>query len=157
TDIDWIDISEDIRHEYLVVDNLRPAHGYKFRVLALNKFGWSTPSIPSQIAMTPSSGACRAEFYEALQVLQVKHPPLIHQRSAIAREDINLDVDVSPVTYECETKPLKINKGRFSVTANVSMSGKLFSAKVFDKSNQEGEDAAKREFKNLRTLRHEKL
>ena len=64
-------MADDIRHEYYVVDNLRPSHGYKFRVLACNKFGWSIPSIPSAIAMTPSSGASKAEFYEALQVLQV--------------------------------------------------------------------------------------
>ena len=71
TDIDWVDLADDIRHEYYVVDNLRPSHGYKFRVLACNKFGWSIPSIPSAIAMTPSSGARKAEFYDALQVLQV--------------------------------------------------------------------------------------
>ena len=71
TDIDWVDLADDIRHEYYVVDNLRPSHGYKFRVLACNKFGWSIPSIPSAIAMTPSSGASKAEFYDALQVLQV--------------------------------------------------------------------------------------
>ena len=71
TDIDWVDLADDIRHEYFVVDNLRPSHGYKFRVLARNKFGWSIPSIPSPIVMTPSSGASKAEFYDALQALQV--------------------------------------------------------------------------------------
>ena len=71
TDIDWVDLADDIRHEYFVVDNLRPSHGYKFRVLARNKFGWSIPSIPSPIVMTPSSGASKAEFYDALQTLQV--------------------------------------------------------------------------------------
>ena len=70
TDIDWVDLADDIRHEYYVVDNLRPSHGYKFRVLACNKFGWSIPSIPSSIAMTPSTGASKSEFYDALQVLQ---------------------------------------------------------------------------------------
>merc|ERR1719400_2405559 len=34
-------IDTDIKHEYFVVDNLRPSHGYKFRVLAKNQFGWS--------------------------------------------------------------------------------------------------------------------
>lgn len=77
TDIDWVDLADDVRHEYMVVDNLRPSHGYKFRVLACNKFGWSIPSIPSPIVMTPSSGASKAEFYDALQRLQ-------------AKEDINL-------------------------------------------------------------------
>ena len=71
TDIDWVDLAEDIRHEYYVVDNLRPSHGYKFRVLARNTFGWSIPSIPSGIVMTPSTGASKAEFYDALQGLQV--------------------------------------------------------------------------------------
>ena len=71
TDIDWVDLADDIRHEYYVVDNLRPSHGYKFRVLARNTFGWSIPSIPSGIVMTPSSGASKAEFYDALQGLQV--------------------------------------------------------------------------------------
>jgi serine/threonine protein kinase len=158
TDIDWVDLADDIRHEYYVVDNLRPSHGYKFRVLARNKFGWSIPSIPSGIVMTPSSGASKAEFYDALQTLQ-------------AKEDINLDAEEMPLSYECEKKPLKLNaetpgevdflcdlfKGRFSVTANVNHGGKIASVKIFDKSDSEGDEAAKREFKNLKTLKHEKM
>merc|ERR1711879_343103 len=35
--------------------------------------------------------------------------------------------------------------------------GKISTVKVFDKSDVEGDDAAKREFKNLKTLRHEKM
>merc|ERR1712066_1132106 len=136
TDIDWVDLADDIKHEYLVIDNLRPSHGYKFRVAAANQFGWSIPSIPSPIAMTPSTGASKAEFYDALQVLQ-------------AREDINLDVDEPLLDYECEKKPLKVHnespgsvdfiselsKGRFSATANVSHAGgKASTCKIFDKS-----------------------
>merc|ERR1711962_997569 len=96
TDIDWVDLADDIRHEYYVVDNLRPSHGYKFRISAKNKFGWSVPSIPSPIAMTPTSGASKSDFYDALQVLQ-------------AKEDINLDADSAAVLdYEVEKKPLKV-------------------------------------------------
>merc|ERR1712158_232579 len=156
TDIDWVDLADDIKHEYFVVDNLRPSHGYKFRVLAKNQFGWSIPSIPSGIVMTPSSGSSRAEFYDVLQQIQ-------------AREDIE---DVSgPLSYECEKKPLKsrnenpgsldfmneLAKGRFSVTANVNKEGKVFSVKCFDKAASEGNESAMREFKNLKTLRHEKM
>jgi serine/threonine protein kinase len=158
TDIDWVDLADDIRHEYYVVDNLRPSHGYKFRILARNKFGWSIPSIPSGIVMTPSTGASKAEFYDALQTLQ-------------AREDINLDAEEVALSYECEKKPLKLNssspgevdflcdlfKGRFNVTANVNLSGKICSVKMFDKADTEGDEAAKREFKNLKTLKHEKI
>lgn len=158
TDIDWVELADDIRHEYFVVDNLRPSHGYKFRVLARNQFGWSIPSIPSGIVMTPSTGASTAEFYDALQALQ-------------AKEDINLDAEEMPLSYECEKKPLKLanqspgqadylcelSKGRFAATANVNHGGKICSVKVFDKSDPEGDEAAKREFKNLKTLRHEKM
>jgi len=156
TDIDWVDLADDITHEYFVVDNLRPSHGYKFRVLAKNQFGWSIPSIPSGIVMTPSSGSSRAEFYDALQQVQAKG-----------------DMEEAPaaLNYDCERKPMKlrtenpgsvdfmneINKGRFSVTANVNKDGKVFSVKAFDKSNAEGNEAAQREFKNLKTLRHEKI
>merc|ERR1719195_2541879 len=148
TDIDWVDLADDIRHEYYVVDNLRPSHGYKFRILAKNQFGWSIPSIPSGIVMTPSSGASRAEFYDVLQQIQ-------------AREDI--EDNSGPLSYECEKKPMKsrsenpgsldfmseLGKGRFSVTANVNKEGKVYSVKLFDKASTEGGDAAMREFKNL--------
>jgi len=156
TDIDWVDLADDIKHEYFVVDNLRPSHGYKFRVLAKNQFGWSIPSIPSGIVMTPSSGSSRAEFYDALQQIQ-------------AKEDIE-DTSAA-LSYECEKKPLKIKseglgsldfmseiaKGRFAVTANVNKDGKVYSVKAFDKNASEGNEAAMREFKNLKTLRHEKM
>ena len=89
-----------------------------------------------------------------------------------AREDINLDLDEPILDYQCEKQPLKVHnespgavdfiselsKGRFSVTANVSHAGgKATTCKVFDKSNPEGEEASKREMKNLKTLRHERL
>merc|ERR1711994_756147 len=142
--------------EYFVVDNLRPSHGYKFRVLAKNQFGWSIPSVPSGIVMTPSSGASRAEFYDVLQQIQ-------------AREDIE-DTSAA-LSYECEKKPMKsknespgsldfmseLAKGRFSVTANVNKEGKVYSVKCFDKAATEGNESAMREFKNLKTLRHEKM
>merc|ERR1712055_696309 len=157
TDIDWVDLADDITHEYFVVDNLRPSHGYKFRILAKNQFGWSIPSIPSGIVMTPSSGASRAEFYDSLQRIQ-------------AREDIE-EYSGPALSYDCEKSPMKIKKespgsldfmsdlakGRFSVTANVNKDGKVFSVKAFDKVNAEGNEAAMREFKNLKTLRHEKM
>merc|ERR1712112_783603 len=156
TDIDWVDLADDIKHEYFVVDNLRPSHGYKFRVLAKNQFGWSIPSVPSGIVMTPSSGSSRAEFYDALQQIQ-------------AREDI--EESAATLSYDCEKKPMKLKseapgsldfmselaKGRFSVTANVNKEGKVYSVKAFDKASTEGNEAAMREFKNLKTLRHEKM
>jgi len=156
TDIDWVDLADDITHEYFVVDNLRPSHGYKFRVLAKNQFGWSIPSIPSGIVMTPSSGSSRAEFYDALQQVQAKG---------------DIEESVAPLSYESEKKPMKmktekpgsvdfmneISKGRFAATANVNKDGKVFSVKVFDKANPDGSEASQREFKNLKTLRHEKI
>merc|ERR1712179_538748 len=51
----------------------------------------------------------------------------------------------------------EIAKGRFSVTANVNKDGKVYSVKAFDKASVEGNESAMREFKNLKTLRHEKM
>merc|ERR1711988_429079 len=51
----------------------------------------------------------------------------------------------------------ELTKGRFSVTANVNHKSKFATCKLFDKSDPEGEDSAKREFKNLKTLKHEKM
>merc|ERR1712055_815304 len=51
----------------------------------------------------------------------------------------------------------ELAKGRFSVTANVNKDGKVYSVKAFDKASTEGNEAAMREFKNLKTLRHEKM
>merc|ERR1711902_238246 len=56
------------------------------------------------------------------------------------------------VDYLCD-----LFKGRFNVTANVNHGGKISTVKVFDKSDPEGDEAAKREFTNLKTLRHEKM
>jgi len=156
TDIDWVDLADDISHEYFVVDNLRPSHGYKFRILAMNQFGWSIPSIPSGIVMTPSSGSSRAEFYDALQQVQAKGD------IEMAPSALNYDVEKKHMKIKAE-KPgavdfmNEVTKGRFSVTANVNKEGKLYSVKVFDKSNAEGSDAAQREFKNLKALQHEKI
>lgn len=88
-----------------------------------------------------------------------------------AKEDINLETEDVELSYECEKKPLKaipaspgdleyvseLSKGRFSVAANVLHRGNKFSCKVIDKSDSEGDEAAKREFKNLKTLKHEKI
>ena len=82
-----------------------------------------------------------------------------------------MDAEETTLTYEVETKPLKIKsespkevdfmsellKGRFSMTCNINHGGRVSTAKIFDKSDPEGEDAAKREFKNLKTLRHERM
>merc|ERR1712242_658468 len=86
-----------------------------------------------------------------------------------AREDI--EDNSGPLSYECEKKPMKsrsenpgsldfmseLGKGRFSVTANVNKEGKVYSVKCFDKAASEGNESAMREFKNLKTLRHEKM
>ncbi len=51
----------------------------------------------------------------------------------------------------------ELGRGRFHLTANVNHGGRVRTAKVFDKSDPEGADAAKREFKNLKALKHERL
>jgi hypothetical protein len=75
------------------------------------------------------------------------------------------------LTYEVEQKPLKaktdapkdvdfmseLMRGRFSLTCNINHGGRVCTAKIFDKSDPEGDEASKREFKNLKSLRHERI
>lgn len=51
----------------------------------------------------------------------------------------------------------EVMRGRFCMTANINHGGRICTAKVFDKTDPEGDDAAKREFKNLKGLKHEKM
>jgi len=81
------------------------------------------------------------------------------------------DAEECALTYEVERKPLKakteapkevdfmseLSRGRFSLTCNINHGGRVCTAKVFDKSDPEGDDAAKRELKNLKSLRHERM
>merc|ERR1712110_9886 len=164
---------------HLTLDPAMPSDAGLYKVVARNPIGQSNCSVRVVLGdisgptdspqveamtdtdnllswMTPSSGASRAEFYDVLQQIQ-------------AREDI--EDNSGALNYECEKKPMKsknenpgcldfmgeLAKGRFSVTANVNKEGKVYSVKLFDKANSEGNDAAMREFKNLKTLRHEKM
>lgn len=88
-----------------------------------------------------------------------------------AREDINLDGEEATLNYDCERKPLKMKnevpkeidfmselaRGRFAMTANINHNGHICAAKIFDKSDPDGDEAAKREFKNLKSLKHQRL
>ena len=75
------------------------------------------------------------------------------------------------MSYDIEKKPIKpitsapqdidfmseLSLGRFSLMCNVNHNGKISTAKIYDKSDPEGEDAAKRDLKNLKSIRHQRI
>lgn len=82
-----------------------------------------------------------------------------------------MDGEDNVLSYENERKATKMSNetpkevdfmselmlGQFSLTCNISHKGKISTAKIYDKSDPDGADAAKREFKNLKSLRHQRM
>ena len=54
---DWVELADNIDHEFFLVRNLTPRTEYQFRLAARNKFGWSDRSIPTKRIMTKSTGS----------------------------------------------------------------------------------------------------
>lgn len=52
----WKTIAENIDHEAWLVHDLFPCFEYQFRLLAMNKIGWSIPGFPSQTVKMKFAG-----------------------------------------------------------------------------------------------------
>lgn len=52
----WNVIAENIDHEAWLVHDLNPSSNYQFRLLAMNKIGWSIPGFPTNNVTTKLSG-----------------------------------------------------------------------------------------------------
>lgn len=52
----WKLIAENIDHEAWLVHDLNSCSNYQFRLLAMNKIGWSIPGFPTNNVTTKLSG-----------------------------------------------------------------------------------------------------
>lgn len=52
----WKVIAENIDHEAWVVHDLKSSTNYQFRLLAMNKIGWSIPGFPTNNVTTKMTG-----------------------------------------------------------------------------------------------------
>jgi len=158
---DWMELADNIDHEFFLVRNLTPRTEYQFRLAARNKFGWSDRSIPTKRIMTKSTGSPKVLITRAMKYLQ----QLTESGQIITSPD---DSSV-PMDYTTETEPpstkkespteeftfiAEISRGRFSLVAKCAhkVHGKMFAAKIVGK-----DDDSTQELAVLRTLCHERI
>jgi hypothetical protein len=54
--VEWLDVANNIDHEFYVIHTLRPNVAYHFRLAARNRIGWSEKGIPTPLVKTKETG-----------------------------------------------------------------------------------------------------
>ena len=158
---DWIEVADNIDHEFFLVRNLGPHTEYQFRLAARNKFGWSDRGIPTKRIMTKSMGAIKITITRAMKYLQ----QLTESGQIIG----SLEDCTPPMDYTIETDPVSMQKGspadeytfiaevargRFALVAKCAnkVTNKMYAAKIVTKDAD-----SQQELSILRTLCHERI
>ncbi|GIY12995.1 obscurin, partial [Caerostris darwini] len=161
----WIKLANNISHEFYLVRNLQPATTYYFHLCAVNKFGWSEFSLPSEPIMTLAESAPKIELGRA-EKFQQDQTDSGQELILDTLDQIKLDYarEDEPVTLE-EAEPTElynyiseVAKGRFSLVMKVwhkKVNG-TFVAKALDLTGSSAA-AAHKEFEIYKSLQHEKL
>lgn len=160
----WIDVADNIDHEFYLVRDLEEKTNYQFRLASRNRIGWSGMGIPKP-GTTDPHGTPKIQITKAMKHLQQQtesgHPII---------DDIDVhDIDYSLERYAFDWKVdshlqdrysfiSEIARGKFSIVVKgfEKSTDKVVVAKVFD-LNAASEDAVQREFETFRTLRHERI
>ncbi|XP_063238451.1 obscurin isoform X6 [Bacillus rossius redtenbacheri] len=163
--VDWMDVANNIDHEFFVVHDLQPATDYQFRLSARNRIGWSEQGIPTQPVKTKEAGATKVQVTRAMKHLQ--------QLTETGRE-VTVDEPQARLDYSVETSPIEwssegqltekysfvseLSRGRFSAVVKgiERATDKVVVAKVLE-LGPGTEARVAREFEALRSLRHERL
>ena len=67
---DWIDIADNIDHEFFLIRDLKSQTEYQFRLAARNRFGWSEKSCACEPVKTKEPGSARVQVTRAMKYLQ---------------------------------------------------------------------------------------
>lgn len=160
----WIDVADNIDHEFYLVRGLEEKTNYQFRLAARNRIGWSDMGIPKP-ATTEVSGTPKIQITKAMQHLQELTES---GQKIVADQDIHdVDYALERFTFDWKAEPnlqdkysfiSEISRGRFSIVVKgvEKSTDKVVVAKVFD-LNAASEDAVQHEFETFRTLRHERI
>lgn len=160
----WIDVADNIDHEFYLVRDLVEKTNYQFRLAARNRIGWSGMGIP-KMATTEANGTPKIQITKAM-----KHLQQITESGHIITGDIDKhEVDYSLERYVFDWKVethlqekysfiSEIARGKFSIVVKgvEKSTDKVVVAKVFD-LNAASEEAVQQEFETFRTLRHERI
>ena len=159
-DTDWVDVADNIDHEFFLVRDLNPGSGYQFRVAARNKFGWGDRSIPTKAIQTKVNSAPKVQVSKAMKYLQqitesghvVQDETESQSTMDYSMEKNPVDVKSSPVTDDY-TFIAEMARGKFSVVAKCAdKDDNLYAAKIVPKNEE-----SQQELDTLRSLCHERI
>lgn len=160
----WINIADNIDHEFYLVGDLVEKTNYQFRLASRNRIGWSEMGIPKP-ATTDISGTPKIQITKAMTHLQ----QLTESGRGVTSDNDKHEIDYSLERYAFDWKSepnlqekysfiSEIGRGKFSIVVKgvERSTDKVVVAKVFD-LNAAGEESVQREFETFRTLRHERI
>lgn len=162
---EWIDVADNIDHEFYLVRGLEEKTNYQFRLGSRNRIGWSDMGIPRPIT-TEVAGVPKIQMTKAMQHLQQLtesgQPVSLEDRS---HNEIDYHLERQSFDWSTEAKLQdrysfisEISRGKFSIVVKAveKATDRVVVAKVFD-LNSGTEDAIQREFETFRTLRQERI
>ncbi|XP_065224779.1 obscurin-like isoform X6 [Planococcus citri] len=160
----WKTLAENIDHEAWLVHDLVSSSEYQFRLLAMNKIGWSIPGFPTIAVTTKFAGAEKLNVPHVLRNLQIvcergkeiigEEPPTIPDYS-LEHKHIQWCEQPSEDKYRFVSE---IARGRFSIIVKGidSSTSKVIVAKLME-INAQTEPEIEREFEIYRMMRHERI
>lgn len=165
TDDNWNIVDGAISHEYFLVTDLQPETEYTFRLSAYNKFGWSAPSAPSEVARTLSLAENKVVALPAS--MQFVCSPAASNSDADEPVIVELDYsrESNPVPLiKSDFKELYdfksiIAKGKFSVVsrAYVKDGSRATLACKCVLAQSEAESGVCQEYEIMKSLAHERI
>ncbi|KAG4067668.1 hypothetical protein HA402_005440 [Bradysia odoriphaga] len=162
---EWIDVADNIDHEFYLVSGLEEKTNYQFRLGSRNRIGWSDMGIPRPIT-TEVAGVPKIQMTKAMQQLQ-KITESGQQVSVDERSHNEIDYHLERQAFDWSHEPKlqdrysfisEISRGKFAIVVKAveKATDRVVVAKVFD-LNAGTEDAVQREFETFRTLRQERI
>lgn len=163
--VEWIDVANNIDHEFFVVRDLKPDTSYQFRLSSRNHIGWSDKGIPTNLIKTKQSGAPKIEVTKAMRHLQ---------QITESGQEIPLKEEKPKLDYNIENEPIEWDssdrfterysfiselwRGKFSIVVKGvdRTNDSVVVAKILE-NRPDTEVQIKREFDCIRRLRHERI
>ncbi|XP_043471829.1 obscurin isoform X5 [Leptopilina heterotoma] len=161
----WIDLGNNIDHEFYLVRDLKPNTSYDFRLAARNRIGWSDRGIPAHVIKTREKGVPKVQVTRAmkhLQQLTESGQEIIEDES---KPHFDYSIEDSPINWSTEGQLTskysfisELSRGQFSVVVKgvEKSTDKVIVGKILEISS-ETEEQVNAEYEVLRSLRHEKI
>lgn len=162
----WRILDGNIKHEYYLVSDLQAETSYQFRLYAYNKFGWSAPSPPSEIARTLSVAENKALAIPP--TMQFVCSPATDEKDSVDEAlfpEIDYSRELNPVPLiKSDFKELYdfksvIAQGKFSVVARayVKDGSRTTLACKAVLAQSETESGVTQEYEVMKSLAHERI